>query len=269
MENRKRSGVSRDGEAPRKFFKPVNRPNKEDFVFGMQSVLETLKSDKEIDKLLLQKELKHFEEIEILAKQRGVPIQRVPLEKLNRVTMKNHQGAIAFVSSVNFAVLSNVVTAAFESGEVPLILLLDRITDVRNFGAICRSAECSGVHGVVVPTRGAAQINGDAMKTSSGALNFVPVCRENDLWNAIKYLKNSGFQVVACTEKSSDFIYQADYSIPTVIIMGSEEDGISENLLQEADARVKIPLKGRVESLNVSVATGIILFEAVRQRESV
>jgi 23S rRNA (guanosine2251-2'-O)-methyltransferase len=125
------------------------------------------------------------------------------------------------------------------------------------------------VHGVVVPTRGAAQINGDAMKTSSGALNFVPVCRENDLWNAIKYLKNSGFQVVACTEKSSDFIYHADYSIPTVIIMGSEEDGISENLLQEADARVKIPLKGRVESLNVSVATGIILFEAVRQREFV
>jgi 23S rRNA (guanosine2251-2'-O)-methyltransferase len=269
MENRKRSGVSRDGEAPRKFFKPVNRPNKEDFVFGMQSVLETLKSDKEIDKLLLQKELKHFEEIEILAKQRGVPIQRVPLEKLNRVTMKNHQGAIAFVSSVNFAVLSNVVTASFESGEVPLILLLDRITDVRNFGAICRSAECSGVHGVVVPTRGAAQINGDAMKTSSGALNFVPVCRENDLWNAIKYLKNSGFQVVACTEKSKDYVYQADYTIPTVIVMGSEEDGISENLLQEADARVKIPLKGRVESLNVSVATGIILFEAVRQREFV
>lgn len=268
MENRKRSGVvDRGGESPRKFYKPVNRPNKEDFVFGIQSVLETLKSDKEIDKLLLQKDLKHFEEIEILAKQRGVPIQKVPLEKLSRVTMKNHQGAIAFVSTVNFAILSNVVTSAFESGDVPLILMLDRVTDVRNFGAICRSAECSGVHAIVLPARGAAQINGDAMKTSSGALNFVPVCRENDLWNAIKYLKNSGFQVVACTEKSHDFVYKADYTLPTVIIMGSEEDGISENLLVEADARVKIPLKGRVESLNVSVATGIILFEVVRQRD--
>ena len=267
MENRKRGGISRGDDAPRKFFKPVNRPNKEDFVFGMQSVIETLKSDKEIDKLLLQKELKHFEEIEKLAKDRGVPIQKVPLEKLNRVTMKNHQGAIAFVSSVNFAALSNVVTSVFESGEVPLVLILDRVTDVRNFGAICRSAECSGVHAVVLPARGGAQINGDAMKTSSGALNFVPVCRENDLSNTVRYLKNSGFQIVACTEKASDYLYKVDYTLPTAIIMGSEEDGISENILLEADLKVKIPLKGRVESLNVSVATGVILFEAVRQRE--
>jgi 23S rRNA (guanosine2251-2'-O)-methyltransferase len=267
MENRKRGGVSRGGDAPKKFFKPVNRPNKEDFVFGMQSVIETLKSDKEIDKLLLQKELKHFDEIEQLARERGVPIQKVPLEKLNRVTMKNHQGAIAFVSTVNFAVLSNVVTTVFESGEVPLVLILDRITDVRNFGAICRSAECSGVHAIVLPSRGGAQINGDAMKTSSGALNFVPVCRENDLAHTVKYLKNSGFQVVASTEKAKDYLYKADFSLPTAIIMGSEEDGISENLLEMADHAVKIPMKGRVGSLNVSVATGVILYEAVRQRE--
>ncbi len=259
MENRKDNGV-------KKFHKPINRPDKADFVFGVNSVIETLKSEKEIDKILLLKEMKHVEEIETLARNRGVPVQKVPQERLNRVTMKNHQGAIAFVSSVNFAVLSNVVTSAFESGETPLILVLDRITDVRNFGAISRSAECSGVHAIVIPARGSAQINGDAMKTSSGALNFIPVCRETDLFNTIKYLKNSGFQVVSCTEKGSDIIYDVDYTLPTAIILGSEEDGISANLIEESDIKALIPLKGKVESLNVSVAAGVILFEAVRQR---
>lgn len=260
MENRKgSSGV-------KKFHKPVNRPNKADFVFGINSVVETLKSEKEIDKILLLKDMKHVEEIETLARNRGIPVQKVPQERLNRVTMKNHQGAVAFVSSVNFALLSNVVTSVFESGETPLLLILDRITDVRNFGAICRSAECSGVHAVVLPARGAAQINGDAMKTSSGALNFIPVCRETDLMNTVKYLKNSGFQVVSCTEKGNDVVYDVDFTLPTAIIMGSEEDGISDSLIEESDYKAQIPLKGRVESLNVSVAAGVILFEAVRQR---
>ena len=259
MENRKGSGV-------KKFHKPVNRPNKADFVFGINSVVETLKSEKEIDKILLLKEMKHVEEIETLARNRGIPVQKVPQERLNRVTMKNHQGAIAFVSSVNFAQLSNVVTSVFESGETPLILILDRITDVRNFGAICRSAECSGVNAVVLPARGAAQINGDAMKTSSGALNFIPVCRETDLMNTVKYLKNSGFQVVSCTEKGNDVIYDVDFTLPSAIIMGSEEDGITDSLIEESDYKAQIPLKGKVESLNVSVAAGVILFEAVRQR---
>lgn len=257
MENRK---------SDRKFHKPVNRPNKADFVFGVNSVLETLKSEKEIDKILLLKEMKHIEEIETLARNRGIPIQKVPKERLDRVTMKNHQGAIAFISSVNFAVLSNVVTTAFEEGETPLILVLDRVTDVRNFGAISRSAECSGVHAIVVPARGSAQINGDAMKTSSGALSFIPVCRETDLVNTIKYLKNSGFQIVSCTEKGDDVIYDVDYTIPTAIVMGSEEDGISDGLIEESDFKAQIPLKGKVGSLNVSVAAGVILFEAVRQR---
>lgn len=259
MENRKDNGV-------KKFHLPINRPDKADFVFGINSVLETLKSEKEIDKILLQKEMKQVEEIEKLARNRGIPVQKVPQERLNRVTMKNHQGAIAFVSSVNFALLSNVVTSIFENGEVPLVLVLDRVTDVRNFGAISRSAECSGVHAIVVPTRGSAQINGDAMKTSSGALNFIPVCRETDLLNTIKYLKNSGFQVVSCTEKGSDAIYDIDYTLPTAIVMGSEEDGISDNLIQESDFKAQIPLKGKIQSLNVSVAAGVILFETVRQR---
>lgn len=250
----------------KKFHKPVNRPDKADFVFGINSVVETLKSEKEIDKILLLKDMKHVEEIETLARNRGIPVQKVPQERLNRVTMKNHQGAVAFVSSVNFAQLSNVVTSVFESGETPLLLILDRITDVRNFGAICRSAECSGAHAVVLPARGAAQINGDAMKTSSGALNFIPVCRETDLMNTVKYLKNSGFQVVSCTEKGDDTVYDVDFTLPTAIIMGSEEDGISDSLIEESDYKAQIPLKGRVESLNVSVAAGVILFEAVRQR---
>lgn len=250
----------------KKFHKPVNRPDKADFVFGINSVVETLKSEKEIDKILLLKDMKHVEEIETLARNRGVPVQKVPQERLNRVTMKNHQGAVAFVSSVNFASLSNVVTSVFESGETPLLLILDRITDVRNFGAICRSAECSGVHAVVLPARGAAQINGDAMKTSSGALNFIPVCRETDLMNTVKYLKNSGFQVVSCTEKGNGVVYDVDFTLPTAIILGSEEDGISDSLIEESDHQAQIPLKGRVESLNVSVAAGVILFEAVRQR---
>lgn len=258
MENRKNSGV--------KFHKPVNRPNKADFVFGINSVIETLRSEKEIDKVLLLKEMKHVEEIETLARERGVPVQKVPVEKLNRVTMKNHQGAIAFVSSVNFSSLSNVVTTVFEAGQTPLVVILDRVTDVRNFGAISRSAECSGVHAIVVPTRGGAQINGDAMKTSSGALSHIPVCRETDLLNTITYLRNSGFQIVSCTEKGDDFIYDPDYTLPTAIIMGSEEDGISESLIKASDYKAKIPLQGKVDSLNVSVASGVIFFEAVRQR---
>jgi 23S rRNA (guanosine2251-2'-O)-methyltransferase len=269
MENRKRGGIDHKDENQKKFYKPVNRPNTEDFVFGTQSVLETLRSNQEIDKIILQKEIKHFDEIELIARQRGVPIQRVPAEKLGRITMKNHQGAIAFVSPVNFAKLSNVVTDTFEKGEVPLVLMLDRVTDVRNFGAICRSAECSGVHALVIPTRGGAQLNGDAMKTSSGALNFIPVCRETDLINTVTYLKNSGFQVVACTEKTNETMYSSDYSVPTAIVMGSEEDGISDAILKLCDHKVKIPLKGRVESLNVSVATAIILYEVVRQRDFV
>lgn len=250
----------------RRFHKPRNRPDKSDYVFGINSVLETLKSGKAIDKILLQKDMKHSQEIEDLAREQEVPIQRVPVERLNRVTGKNHQGVIAFVSAVNYAQLSNVVASVFESGEVPLILILDRITDVRNFGAISRSAEGSGVHAIVVPVRGSAQINSDAMKTSSGALNFVPVCREHDLANTAKYLKDSGFQVISCTEKGEDLIYEGDYTLPTAIVMGSEEDGISDNIIEASNQVLKIPLKGQVGSLNVSVAAGIVLFEVVRQR---
>jgi len=283
MENRKRSGLGRSSEggfrkpeggsqggAKKRYFdKPTppgfEKASKPDIVFGVKSVLETLKGTKEIEKILLQRDFGN-NEVEKLAFERGIPVQRVPLEKLNRVTMKVHQGVIAFVSAVNYAKISNVVADVFEKGEVPLLLVLDRITDVRNFGAIARTAECAGVNAIAVAARGAAQINADAMKTSSGALNHLPVCRENSLWQVISELQQSGIQIVACTEKATEELYNIDFSIPTAILMGSEEDGISENLLEQADYSTKIPMVGKIGSLNVSVATGVILYEAVRQR---
>lgn len=227
--------------------------------------METLRSGKEIERLFIQKDT-GISEVQKLASELNIPYLRVPVEKLNRITRKNHQGVICFVSPIRYAPLHNVLTQVFEEGEIPLILMLDRVTDVRNFGGIARSAECAGVQGIVVPQRGGAQITSDAMKTSSGALNFISISRENSLTEAIQYLKDSGLQIVACTEKSDNVLYDVDFSLPTAVIMGSEEDGISKELLQLADARVKIPLMGRVGSLNVSAATAVVLYEAVRQR---
>lgn len=240
---------------------------KSEFIFGIQPVLEAIRAGKEIDKLLVQRELGNLEVLEF-ARLRNIPTQKVPKQKLDQITRKNHQGVIAFISAIHYAKLENVVADIFEQGKTPLLLVLDRVTDVRNFGAIARTAECAGVQALVIPAKGGAQINSDAMKTSSGALNFLPVCRENDLQETVRFLQNSGIQVVACTEKISKTLYEADFSVPTAIIMGSEEDGISDQLLRSADELVSIPMTGRVASLNVSVANAIILYEAIRQRIS-
>lgn len=253
---------------PFRHFSPQPKIDNKEIVFGIQPVLECLRAGKEIDKILVQRELGSIEVLEF-ARLRGIPVQKVPSEKLDRVTRKNHQGVIAFVSAINYAKLENVIADVYEKGQVPLLLVLDRVTDVRNFGAIARTAECTGVNGIVIPTRGAAEINADAMKTSSGALNFLPVCREENLYKTIQYLQNSGIQVVACSEKVSKNIYDVDFTIPTAIVMGSEEDGISDELLRAADELAAIPMQGRVGSLNVSVANGVILYEAIRQRLSV
>jgi len=234
-------------------------------VFGTQAVLETLRAGKEIDKLFVQRELGNNELVK-LAEERGVPVSKVPVEKLDRLTRKNHQGVICFISAINYASLHNVLSGVFEQGKVPLILILDRITDVRNFGAIARTVECAGAQAIVVPLKGAAEINSDAMKTSSGALNFIPVCREASLNETVRYLQESGIQVVACTEKTDQTIYEIDFTIPTALVMGSEEDGISLDIIRKADQLAKIPLSGQIGSLNVSVATGIALYEAIRQR---
>ena len=227
--------------------------------------MEVLRSEKDVEKVLIQKGFAH-EEVEVLAKKKGTVVQAVPVEKLNSITGKNHQGVIAFISAVNYADLSNVVAETFEKGKEPLVLILDRITDVRNFGAICRTAEACGVDAVVIPKRGAAQINSDAMKTSSGALSYLSVCRENDLTLTVDYLQSSGFKVVGCTEKTDDIYSNHDLSGPLALVMGSEEDGISDSLLRKCDLLGMIPMLGKIGSLNVSVAAGVILYEVVRQR---
>jgi len=259
--------VNSENKPFRKPFRPnfAPKPSNSEFVFGIQSVLETIRSGKEIDKILIQRELGNNEVLE-LAKESGVQVQKVPLEKLNRITRKNHQGVIAFVSAVHYAKLENVISDCYDKGENPFILVLDRITDVRNFGAIARTAEIAGVKAIVIPSKGAAQINADAMKTSSGALNFLPVCREESLYSTVEYLQNSGLRVVCCTEKAQNNLYKTDLTGPLAIVMGSEEDGITDNILRRADEMVSIPQAGKVGSLNVSVATGVVLFEAVRQQ---
>jgi 23S rRNA (guanosine2251-2'-O)-methyltransferase len=240
----------------------------ENMIFGLRPVIEAVKAGKEIDRLFVQSGLKNelFGELMSLLKKNNVPFQYVPLEKINRLTTKNHQGVVGYISSIEYHKIENVLPTVFEKGKMPLILILDRITDVRNFGAIVRTAECSGVDAIIIPSRGAAQINADAIKTSAGALHKVPVCREDDLKHVIEYLRESGLVVVACTEKTKDNYYQNDFTLPVAIIMGSEENGISSEYLKLADAHAKIPLMGEIGSLNVSVAAGVLLYEAVRQR---
>jgi 23S rRNA (guanosine2251-2'-O)-methyltransferase len=237
-------------------------------IFGLRPIIEALRAGKEIERLFVQTGLKNelFGELMGLLKKHDVPFQYVPVEKLNRLTTKNHQGVAGYVSSITYQKIKDVLPIVFESGRTPLILILDRITDVRNFGAIARTAECTGVDAIIIPTKGAAQVNADAMKTSTGALHSIPICREENIAEAISFLRESGLQVVACTEKTSDMYYQQDYTLPVAIIMGSEENGVSPEYLKTADAHAKIPMLGQISSLNVSVATGVVLYEVVRQR---
>lgn len=239
---------------------------KNDLVFGLRAVEETLKSGKEIEKIYFDKGQGNLTELIREAKALNIPHAFVPVEKLNQFTRKNHQGVVALISPIQYVNFENLLIELFETGEPPLILVLDRITDVRNFGAICRSAECMGVHAVVIPAKGAAQINADALKTSAGALQHIAVCREDNLKNTLRYMRDSGLKIIACTEKKGDYLHKIDFTEPTAVIMGSEEDGISEEYLKLADARASIPMTGKINSLNVSVATGVILYEIVRQR---
>jgi 23S rRNA (guanosine2251-2'-O)-methyltransferase len=240
-----------------------------DIIFGAHAIIEALKAGKEFNKILIDKTVKNAftGEIRNLAKELNVIIQYVPTEKINSISRKNHQGFIAFISPVIYHKLADVVVNTYEQGKTPLILVLDRITDVRNFGSIARSCECMGVNAIVVPTRGAALINADAIKTSSGALHTIPVCREENLKEALKFLADSGIQLVGCTEKTDKMIYDMDFAMPTAIVLGSEEDGISPEYLKLCNAKAKIPMVGEIESLNVAVSAGVILYEVRRQRQ--
>ena len=246
----------------------MNPNQSSDFIYGTRAVIESIEAGKEVDKILLQKDIRNelILELQDLAKAYSIPIQKVPIEKLNRLTKKNHQGVVAYLSSVVYASLDNVISEAYGKGETPLLVILDRVTDVRNIGAIARTAECAGAHAIVVPSRGTAQLGADAMKTSAGALSHIAVCRVENLKTTIKEIQANGIVVIACSEKADDLVYTADLTAPLAIMMGSEEDGISPEYLKLADGHVKLPVNGQIESLNVSVAAGIIIYEVLRQR---
>jgi 23S rRNA (guanosine2251-2'-O)-methyltransferase len=237
-------------------------------IFGIRAVIEAIKANKEVDKVLIQHGLQGelFYQLMTLLKEKNIPYQKVPVERLFKLNKKNHQGVAAFLCEITYCKIEPLISSIFEKGEDPFILLLDRITDVRNFGAIARTAECAGVHAIIIPSRGAAQINADAIKTSAGALYKIPICRENNLKETIQFLKDSGLSVIGCTEKTNTLLYQTPLKGPICIIMGSEENGISGEYLKACDYKSKIPMFGSIESLNVSVSTGIILYEAIRQR---
>ncbi|NJN28027.1 MAG: 23S rRNA (guanosine(2251)-2'-O)-methyltransferase RlmB [Cyclobacteriaceae bacterium] len=242
----------------------------DNFIFGIHAISEAIEAAKDIEKVLVQRGAQNEQIKGIVSKMKGlkIPFNQVPLEKLNSVTKKNHQGIIAYISPIQYASLDHVIENAYSNGKDPFLVILDRITDVRNFGAIARSIECAGADAIVMQSRGNAMIGADAMKTSAGALNMVPVCREENLKDTIMHLKSSGIRVIACTEKTDKLIYETELDGPLAIIMGSEEDGISPEYLKLCDALAKIPIVGKIESLNVSVSTGIILYEAWRQRQA-
>ena len=265
---RDRQGSSDRGREGNRDHSDQRRPDKGDLVFGIRPIIEAVNAGRTVEKVLVKKDLdgELYNELLDLLLQHNIPVSKVPIEKLNRVTASNHQGVVAYMSPIEFAELEDLIPAILETGKVPLVLLLDQVSDVRNFGAIARSAECAGADAIIIPLQGSAQINADALKTSAGALNIIPVCRVKLLKYATLYLQQNGFQVVAATEKADASLYSIDLTIPTAIVMGAEDTGVSNEILKIANKRVKIPLSGKIDSLNVSVAASVMLFEAVRQR---
>ncbi len=243
---------------------------KDAFVHGIHPVLEALQSGRTIDKVWLQEGVLQgqLKDLLPLFRARNIIWKQVPMAKLNSLVRGNHQGVVITVSAVDFANLDAVVAGAFEAGEDPFILILDGVTDVRNFGAIARTASCAGIHGILVPEKGSAPLSPDAVRTSAGALLKIPVCRTQSLYGSIKLLKNSGLKIVGATEKSVENVFDADLLGPIALVLGDEETGLSPDTWKLCDAHVKIPLSPNgVGSLNVSVATGVITYEVVRQRQ--
>ncbi len=239
-------------------------------IYGIRPVMEAVESGKEIERIFINRRStsEHLKELKMLLRDNQILWQEVPVEKLNRLTSANHQDVICFISPITYAPVEEIVQSCFQHGKTPLLLVLDRITDVRNFGAIARTAECCGVDALVIPAKGAAQINADAIKTSAGALSIIPVCRVASLRSTVQYLRDSGLKIFAATEKGNKNSFEADYKSPCAILMGSEETGISNDLIRMADDLVRIPLTGKIASLNVSVACGMILHEVLRQRSA-
>jgi 23S rRNA (guanosine2251-2'-O)-methyltransferase len=241
---------------------------KENIIYGLRPVMEAIASGREIERLFIQTGLKGslYHQLIQMAQESNTPYQYVPTGRLNRLTTGNHQGVVCLLSAIVYHPVESLVPALYEQGKPPFLLILDRITDIRNFGAIVRTAEGAGVDGIVISAKGSAQINADAVKTSAGALLNMPVHRSLNMHNTLVYLKNSGLHIIAATEKALQPYHVPDYTVPVAIIMGSEEKGISKELLKLADSMVAIPLRGKIQSLNVAVAAGIIMFEVVKQR---
>jgi 23S rRNA (guanosine2251-2'-O)-methyltransferase len=239
-------------------------------IFGIRAVIEAINSNKSIDKVFLQKGLKGelYNELDTLLRKYGISTSYVPIEKLNRLTSKNHQGVVANISPISFYDLDALIEKTMTLGETPLFLLLDQLSDVRNFGAIIRTAECTGVHGIIIQKKGGAPVNGDTIKTSAGAVFKVPICKVDHIKDALFHFQASGIKVIAATEKTDTIIYDQPLDEPCAIIMGSEGKGVSPSILKLVDARAKLPMHGDIASLNVSVACGAFLYEVVRQRRS-
>lgn len=239
-----------------------------DYIYGIRAVIEAIEAGKDIDKILIKKDLQGelASELMALVRRHRLLAMKVPVEKINRITRGNHQGVVAILSSVTYSRVGLLVPELYENGTVPFVVVLDGVTDVRNFGAIARTAECCGADAIIIPERGSASAGGDAMKTSAGALNYLTVCRERNLAAGVKYLKDNGYRIVAVSEKATTNYTAADYSGPIALVMGAEDKGISPEILNLCDEKVSIPMFGKIGSLNVSVAAGVMMYEVVRQR---
>lgn len=241
---------------------------KEHLIFGIRAIVEAIQAGKEVDKVFIQKEISGelMKDLMKVMKRANVNFSYVPVEKLNRLTPNNHQGAVATIAPITFVKLETLVDSVVESGKVPLFLILDQLSDARNFGAIIRTAECTGVDGIIVQKTGSAPVNGDTVKTSAGAVFNVPICKVDHIKDAIFYLQGSGIKTVAATEKTDQNIYDITLNVPLALIMGSEDRGINPSVLKIVDEKAKLPMFGTIGSLNVSVACGAFLYETVRQR---
>lgn len=242
-----------------------------EMIFGLRAVIEAVQAGKDIDRVLVKRELQGelFRELQEVLVLHEIPIQKVPIERIDRITRKNHQGVLAFISAVTYQKIEDIVPLLYEEGKNPFIVILDGITDVRNFGAIARTCEVAGVDAIVIPARGSVRVNADAIKTSAGALHSIPVCRELNMKESIQFLRNSGIKVVAATEKAAENYTSSTYVDPIAILLGSEDVGINPEIMRICDDLVQIPVFGTIQSLNVSVAAGVMLYEVIRQRGAI
>jgi 23S rRNA (guanosine2251-2'-O)-methyltransferase len=245
------------------------KSKKSNLTYGIHPIIEAIEAGQGIDKIFVRKGSTHgrLQELQRVARHNGIPVQMVPDAKIQRLAGEaNHQGVVAIMAKIEYQSLEEIILQLQEKEETPLLVMLDGVTDVRNFGAIARTAECMGAHAIVIPSQGSAAANADAIKVSAGALHHLPVCREKLLLDSLLLLQSYGIRTVGCTEKASESIYEQDFTVPTCLIMGSEEKGISKPILKRVDVLARIPLQGQVESLNVSVAAGMVMAEAMRQR---